>query len=351
MIRKILFFSVLLLLVASTTVHAANLYLYPSGGSYYKSENFTISAFVNTSEAANAISGVLTFPTQYLEVISVRKSNSIINLWVQEPSFSNIGDFGNIRFEGVILNPGFTGGAGKILDIVFKIKKEGFVNLEFIETAILANDGLGTNIAVLSGKAGFVLKSRPIISPEKKTEDVEEQELTVTSTPPLVIIKEVKPEPPSGVLGLWDILPVWTKTSILALVGVAVILLGLIVVSLGVIVLIWIWSYAWRGRSMVESLFASFPRAVGRFTRRAWAFMRGAEREIEGDIKYSVPQLGKLVRKAQRGSSLKQLIKDYFNSVRKIVKRFTTKNEKWQKSDIKTHNSETFEDKTQEEEE
>ncbi|HDY73431.1 MAG TPA: hypothetical protein ENH86_02560 [Candidatus Jorgensenbacteria bacterium] len=355
--KTLLLSTILILFGVVTTAHGANLYFSPSGGSFYKGENFTIGVFVNTDRATNAISGVLTFPTRYVEAVSVRKSNSIVNLWVQEPSFSNIGDFGNIRFEGVILNPGFTGTRGKILDVVFRVKNNGFMNLEFVEVAILANDGLGTNIAVPDGEASFVLKSKPVYSPESVEITGGKQELSATSTPPIIIVREVRPEPPSGILGLWEVLPTWIKTITLALVGLATILLGLVIISLGIIVLIWLWSYIWRRRNIIEGWLVSFPRAVNHFTRRVLVFIRGAEKEIKGDLKYSIPRVKDIVKEAGREPPLKQLVKDYFSSIRKIIKRFFTKNESWQESvldDIsnsKTPDPKRSEDIIQEEEE
>ena len=143
----------------------------------------------------------------------------------------------------------------------------------------------------------------------------------------------------------------------MALVGLAAILLGLIIISLGIIVLIWLWSYTWRRRGVVEDWLTSLPRAVNRFTRRVLLFIRGAEKEIKGDLKYSIPQLKDVVKEAERELPLKQLVKDYFSSIRRIVKRFFTKNEPWQEgepddiSNSETPDPKRSEDIIQEEEE
>ena len=108
-------------------------------------ENFTVAVLVNSDQSINAVSGVLDFPTEYLQVVSLNKTNSIINLWVQNPSFSNTGDRGDVRFEGIKLNPGFVGSGGQIIDIVFRVKKIGSAEVYFTESSILANDGLGSN--------------------------------------------------------------------------------------------------------------------------------------------------------------------------------------------------------------
>ena len=65
----------------------------------------------------NAASGVISFPADKLEVVSLSKTGSVFTLWVQEPSFSN--SAGTINFEGIVLNPGFIGAAGKTPTIKF----------------------------------------------------------------------------------------------------------------------------------------------------------------------------------------------------------------------------------------
>ncbi len=109
---------------------AASLYFSPSSASYTIGEQFSVSVYVSSpDQAMNAGSGIVSFPNDKLEVTSLLKSGSIVTLWVQEPSFSN--STGKVTFEGIILNPGFTGSAGKILTINFKIKEAGSAFLIF----------------------------------------------------------------------------------------------------------------------------------------------------------------------------------------------------------------------------
>jgi 5-hydroxyisourate hydrolase-like protein (transthyretin family) len=124
---------------------AASLYLSPNSGSYEVGATFSASIYVSSpNETINAASGTVSFSTENLQVVSISKTNSIFSLWAKEPSFSN--NNGTISFEGVILNPGFTGGSGKILTINFKTKKVGEENISFSSGSILANDGNGTDI-------------------------------------------------------------------------------------------------------------------------------------------------------------------------------------------------------------
>lgn len=69
---------------------AADLGFSPSTLSGTVSETFTVLVSVSSPGAAiNAASGVVSFPTNTLEVVNVSKTNSVVDLWVQEPSFSN----------------------------------------------------------------------------------------------------------------------------------------------------------------------------------------------------------------------------------------------------------------------
>jgi hypothetical protein len=152
----LIFFSLIFLLGAVSFAQAASLSFSPSSGTQQVGKNFTVSFFVNTQgEVMNASSGTVSFPPSLLEVVSISKTGSIFSLWVQEPGYSNTN--GTINFEGVVLNPGFTGSAGKLLTVTFRPKAEGKATVTFNQGSVLANDGLGTNIASTLSSANFVI--------------------------------------------------------------------------------------------------------------------------------------------------------------------------------------------------
>lgn len=141
-------------------------------GSVFASENFVIntpikdvsvgeSVLVNiyvssTSQAINAISGTLNI-TGGASISSVSKQGSVVDFWTTEPSV-----FGNqVRFEGVVLNPGYQGQSAKIFSINLSAKKEGVVTLSFSDGSILANDGLGSNIIDSLASKTFKVISAP----------------------------------------------------------------------------------------------------------------------------------------------------------------------------------------------
>ena len=115
------------------------------GNKYNLGSVFPVTVYVDsTGDVMNASSGVVSFPWDKLEVVSVSKTGSIFSLWAEEPTFSN--KSGTVSFEGVVLNPGYSGSNGKLLTINFKAKSEGQANISFTSGSILANDGSGTNI-------------------------------------------------------------------------------------------------------------------------------------------------------------------------------------------------------------
>lgn len=124
---------------------AATMAISPTFENKSLGQSFTAHILVNPKgESVNAISGTIVFPTDKLEVTGISKFETIINVWISEPSFSN--ENGEINFEGIILNPGFSGTSGKIIGINFRAKGIGLAKTFFSSASVLANDGTGTNV-------------------------------------------------------------------------------------------------------------------------------------------------------------------------------------------------------------
>jgi len=152
-----------------TSASAATLNFSPPSGSYNVGNTFSVNVNVDSSDQAmNAASGVVSFPWDKLEVISISKTGSIFSLWPAEPSFSN--SAGTVSFEGIVLNPGYTGSSGKILTITFRARNAGVANLSFSSGSVLANDGTGTNILNGMRVAVFTLASAGETPPVPQTE-------------------------------------------------------------------------------------------------------------------------------------------------------------------------------------
>lgn len=140
--------------LSASSASAATLYLAPSSGSYAIGKTFTVNVMVSSADqAANGYSGSVSYPGDLLELTSLGKGGSVVSLWVQDPSSSS----GMANFEGVTFNPGYKGGAGKIISLTFKAKAPGKATVRFSSGSILANDGQGTNILTGLGSANFTL--------------------------------------------------------------------------------------------------------------------------------------------------------------------------------------------------
>jgi hypothetical protein len=142
------FFSVFILSILGLQVAiSATLSISPSSSNVSESKSFTSTIYLNSGgQSINAVQGVINFPNDKLQVVSVSKSSSLVDFWVKDPSYSN--SSGTINFEGAII-AGYSGSSGKILSVTFKPKSLGSANVTFSTAQALANDGSGTD--VLSG--------------------------------------------------------------------------------------------------------------------------------------------------------------------------------------------------------
>ena len=120
--------------------------LAPSIGNFYVGDTINLSLSVDAlNQSINSLEGKITFPSDKLEIISLSKADSIIDLWVQEPALpSNQNDF--IAFSGGIPSPGFVGPAGEIFTLSFKVKGQGKAVINIEDAHVLANDGSGTEL-------------------------------------------------------------------------------------------------------------------------------------------------------------------------------------------------------------
>jgi hypothetical protein len=151
---------ILVFLLVPVFSFAADLSLSPSVYSPTVGKAFSVSVNVSSlDKAINAVSGTIQFPKDKIQVVSVSKDNSIISLWVQEPSFSNTN--GSINLEGVAFNPGFKGELGKLITISFKPISAGVAEVSLINGSVLANDGTGTNILSKMNNAVYNIAKAP----------------------------------------------------------------------------------------------------------------------------------------------------------------------------------------------
>lgn len=166
--KLIKFFTSFVLRVSFTTllvfyaqnIFAATLSLVPQSGNINVGDNISLRVvLVSSDKPANAVSGTINYPTDLLTLNSISKTNSIVNVWPVEPSYSNA--TGTVNLDGVILS-GYQGANGSVLTLFFRAKAPGNANIKFNNAQVLAHDGQGTPILNSSGQANFnILASAP----------------------------------------------------------------------------------------------------------------------------------------------------------------------------------------------
>lgn len=155
----------LLLLFGAVTLvaEAASLTISPNTGVHTANSTFTVRVVVNTDgKPINAADGTLSFNPRELSVVSVNRTNSIFNLWVTEPAFSN--SAGTISFSGG--SPaGYTGQSGTIMNVTFRALGSGSTRVSYTSGSVLANDGRGTNVLTTMNGGSYTIQA-PSTSPE-----------------------------------------------------------------------------------------------------------------------------------------------------------------------------------------
>ena len=124
-----------------------------------------ITLTANTKSPINAVGGTVLFPTENLEIISLSRISSAIDLWAEEPEYSNT--LGTLHFSGGIIGEDATKPmTGTIFTITMRIKKEGKAMITVRDGQLLASNGEGTNIISGSGVLALYAHNPNIASPD-----------------------------------------------------------------------------------------------------------------------------------------------------------------------------------------
>lgn len=164
-LSKFVFLFVLSCVLVPVGAEGAILYLEPSSGEYYREDVFIVEVRLDSEgEYINTTKVDLTFSQEVLEVKDFSKGNSILTLWIEEPSSSN--QDGTISFIGGIPG-GYLGEDGLLGKIVFKTKKEGRGEIQFQEDSqVLLNDGFGTEAELKKQGAAFNILAEKLKAPK-----------------------------------------------------------------------------------------------------------------------------------------------------------------------------------------
>lgn len=149
----------LFLINAGSVIGAGNAFLFKAERSAFVivGENVPVHLLIATRVPVNAVGGTIVFPPELLSVESIARSASIIDLWAEEPSFSN--ELGMLHLSGGIVPDDTEKGLeGNVITITFRAQAEGKAIISMKDGQLLAADGEGTN--VLSGGTPLTLYVR-----------------------------------------------------------------------------------------------------------------------------------------------------------------------------------------------
>ncbi len=146
-------------ITAIASVEAADLSFSPQSQLVEEGRPFVVSIEIDRNDTIiNGVAGKMVYPSDLLKVVSVSKNSSIIQMWSQEPDFRT--EIGKTSFEGIVLNPGFSGGKGLIYKVSFLPLATGTATVSFSSGNIYANDGEATDVLSSLGKATFTIKEK-----------------------------------------------------------------------------------------------------------------------------------------------------------------------------------------------
>lgn len=167
MVKKLVALSLILTAFSALplAVEATTLYLMPSQQSVYKGDTFIVEIRLDTEkEEINVVEANLTFSPNLLEVKDLIIGNSILSLWLKEPSFSN--KSGIISLIGG--TPTGFNGDGLIGSIVFLVKKTGKTALSLGKNSkVLLNDGEGKSAKLNFSENNYNLIKKVIKETER----------------------------------------------------------------------------------------------------------------------------------------------------------------------------------------
>jgi len=127
-------------------------------------DTFSVDVAVETDSPINVVEAALSFPNDLLAVTSIDRTDSMIDLWVTEPTPFN--DIGIITFSGGTLQHGGFVKKGKIMTVHFSVKKEGTATIRIDKTSFALADGLGTLVTPKTNEIAYVVEPKPKQNPD-----------------------------------------------------------------------------------------------------------------------------------------------------------------------------------------
>jgi hypothetical protein len=118
--------------------------------------SFDVTIGISTEDPINVAAAIVSYPPTLLQVTGVSSDETAIDLWAEEPFFSN--ELGVVTFAGGLLKKaGFTG-TGTVATIHFSAVAAGSAHLDISSPALLAHDGKGTNVLTHTSETTVVVR-------------------------------------------------------------------------------------------------------------------------------------------------------------------------------------------------
>ncbi len=192
--------SAIVLLGFADVSYAATLSINTTKDTFQSGDQFNADIKIDSQDVGvNAAQATIKFSPAVLEVVSIDKTGSVFNFWIQDPEFAN--DTGEITFIGGA-SSGLIGKSLQVIRVVFKAKGLGQSDLIFTDGAVTASDGSGTNVLSLMNKNTVNITSTAT------TGDTKIQ--TIERTP---ITSDTNPSKPSVKVPLYPDPTKWYNTS------------------------------------------------------------------------------------------------------------------------------------------
>lgn len=128
--------------IGSIGADTALIYFVPYGKqSIPVGEMITVDISVNSKKAINAVGTTILFPTDLVEIVSISKKDSFLDLWPEDTVIK--AETGEVRFSAGTTKKGGQVGTATAMTLTLRAKKAGEAELQFKDTQVFPDDGSG----------------------------------------------------------------------------------------------------------------------------------------------------------------------------------------------------------------
>lgn len=130
-----------------------------------RGETVPVQLVIDTEgESVNVIQGVVAYPSEFVDIVEVRRGSSILELWPEPPTVDRAA--GTVRFAGGVPNGRIAHDAEILtLLVVGQHSGRGLIGLDAAQSVVLLNDGAGTPTLVSGRPAPLSVSARTYAAP------------------------------------------------------------------------------------------------------------------------------------------------------------------------------------------